>query len=129
VSYLYFFEIIHRVVPAFLEIIRANLVPTHQLISDDDSYILLAHSAVDAGMNMMRIWGGGEIPTDSFYDVADERGLLIFHDLMFVDEQGHGATKTLDIMLEIRDLVRRLSSHPSIVLWNGCNEVSLPTLF
>jgi beta-mannosidase len=102
----------------------ANLVPVHQLISDDDSYVRLANSAADAGMNMLRIWGGGELLPDSFYDVANERGLLIFHDLMFVEEQGHGAIVSYDIEMEIRGIIRRLSSHPSIIIWNGCNEVS-----
>lgn len=97
----------------------------HQLISDDTSYVRLVHSAADANMNMVRIWGGGELPPGPFYDTADERGLLIFHDMMFVEEQGHGAAITDDIEAEIRGIVRRLSSHPSIILWNGCNEVRL----
>jgi len=76
-------------------------------------------------MNTIRIWGGGELLPGSFYDVANERGLLIFHDLLFVEEQGHGARATNDVEAEIRGIIRRLSSHPSIILWNGCNEVSL----
>ena len=73
---------------------------------------------------MIRIWGGGEIPPDTFYDAANEKGLLIFQDLMFVEEQGHGAAASDDVKAEIRDIIRRLSTHPSIILWNGCNEVS-----
>lgn len=76
-------------------------------------------------MNTIRIWGGGELPPDSFYDAANERGLLIFQDLMFVEEQGHGAYASDDIEAEVRGIIRRLSSHPSIIIWNGCNEVSL----
>jgi len=46
---------------------RANLVPTHQLISDDDSYVRLAHSAVDAGMNTIRLWGGTSLFRDRIF--------------------------------------------------------------
>ncbi|VDP92242.1 unnamed protein product [Echinostoma caproni] len=43
---------------------------------------LLASAAV-AGVNVIRIWGGGRYEPDSFYDEADRLGLMIWHDMMF----------------------------------------------
>jgi len=34
-------------------------------------------------MTMLRVWGGGIYETDYFYELADQYGLLIWHDLMF----------------------------------------------
>ncbi|VDK58113.1 unnamed protein product [Cylicostephanus goldi] len=34
-------------------------------------------------MNALRVWGGGVYETEEFYEIADEKGLLIWQDLMF----------------------------------------------
>jgi beta-mannosidase len=41
---------------------------------------------------------------------------------MFVEQQKHGAKNTSTIEREIVHIVRKLAAHPSIVVWNGCNE-------
>lgn len=43
----------------------------------------LLKSAKDANMNMLRVWGGGVYEGDDFYSLADEYGILIWHDMMF----------------------------------------------
>ena len=62
------------------------------------------------------------IMPNSFYGACDEKGILLFHDLMFVQEQYHGLENRIEVGNEIRYIVRQLCSHPSIVIWNGCNE-------
>ncbi|KAG7364672.1 glycoside hydrolase family 2 sugar binding protein [Nitzschia inconspicua] len=102
----------------------ANFIPTDQLEGrqSDHAHRIIVQSAARANMNMIRIWGGGMVPPDAFYDTCDEEGVLLYHDLMFVDEAGHRPVKTLTVKNEIRHLVRSLASHPSIVVWSGCNE-------
>jgi hypothetical protein len=73
-------------------------------------------------MNMIRVWGGGKVPPGSFYDACDEYGILVYQDQMFVDENHHGPSQTQTIEREIQHLIRSLASHPSIVVWDGCNE-------
>ena len=69
--------------------------------------------------------GGGIFLPSSFYDTADRLGVLIFHDQMFTTttttHEPHG---TADEALEIRQNVRQLAHHPSIAVWNACNECS-----
>ena len=105
----------------------ANVIPMDQLDGrlTDEAYINLVHSAVAANMNMLRIWGGGIILPGSFYETCDELGVLIYHDLMFVEEHHHTPQKLPEQEAEIRFIVRELSSHPSVVLWDGCNECSV----
>lgn len=85
---------------------------------------MLLASAQEANHNCIRIWGGGYFLDDFFYDVCDERGLIIWHDFMFACasyelEEAFEA----NISAEIRQNIRRLRSHPSIGLWCGNNEM------
>ena len=34
-------------------------------------------------MNMLRVWGGGQYESDDFYELCDEKGIMIWHDFMF----------------------------------------------
>lgn len=80
-------------------------------------------SAREANMNMIRVWGGGYYETNQFYDLCDQLGLMVWQDFMFGNDwqPGEYAFK-LNVAQEVRDQVRRLRDHPSIVLWCGNNE-------
>ena len=108
----------------------ANIIPADQLEgrysfeshTNDISYGTIVESAAAARMNIIRVWGGGKVLPQAFYDACDEHGILVYQDQMFVDEDNHGPHKTPTIAREIQHTVRSLASHPSIVIWNGCNE-------
>jgi len=67
------------------------------------------------------VWGGGMFLPQSFYDECDAQGILVYHDMQYA-QQGHSPLKTMVQDQELRHNVRRLASHPSIVMWDGCNE-------
>ncbi|MFI6760725.1 glycoside hydrolase family 2 protein [Micromonospora sp. NPDC050417] len=79
--------------------------------------------AVEANVNLLRVWGGGLYETEDFYDLADEMGLLVQQDFPFAcaayPEEEPFAT---EVAAEAREQVIRLASHPSLVLWTGNNE-------
>ncbi len=86
----------------------------------------LVNEAAEAGMNMLRVWGGGVYESDLFYNLCDEKGILVWQDFMFagsmypVDSAFQSSVKA-----EIRDQVTRLRSHPCIALWCGNNEIEV----
>lgn len=49
----------------------------------DEKLRRLLVSAQVAGMNMLRVWGGGIYERDSFYEMADRLGIMLWHDFMF----------------------------------------------
>ncbi|GIJ29195.1 beta-mannosidase [Micromonospora qiuiae] len=86
----------------------------------------LAHrfdQAAGANVNLLRVWGGGRYESDDFYDLADERGLLVQQDFLFAcaayPEEEPFAT---EVAAEAAEQVTRLAPHPSLVLWTGNNE-------
>ena len=83
----------------------------------------LLESAAAANMNMVRLWGGGQYEKDCFYDICDELGILIWHDMMFSCAQYPGEQWFLDaIRPEFEHQIKRLRDHASIAMWCGDNE-------
>ncbi|MDT0268426.1 glycoside hydrolase family 2 protein [Streptomyces sp. DSM 44915] len=79
--------------------------------------------ALDAHMNMLRIWGGGIYETEDFYELCDERGVLVWQDfLLACAAYGEEPELWSEFEAEARENVARLTPHPSLALWNGGNE-------
>ncbi len=77
-----------------------------------------------ANMNMLRVWGGGIYEEDTFYDLCDKNGIMVWQDFMFACTMYPGDSAFLEnVRLEAEDNIKRLRNHPSIVLWCGNNEV------
>ena len=108
----------------------ANVVPMDLLPArwTEEAHFGMVASAAAVGMNLLRVWGGGVVLPTAFYDACDRMGILLYHDLMFVEEDGHGAVATETVRREIEHIVRSLGRHTSIVLWSGCNECSDGTM-
>lgn len=104
----------------------ANWIPADALFSrtSPEQTQDLLQSAVDANMNMIRVWGGGFYEHDWFYDLCDRLGLMVWQDFQFACNLYPSTPEFLDDVAEEVDYqTRRLVSHPSIVLWCGDNEL------
>ena len=91
-----------------------------------EDYKTVINSAVEANMNMLRVWGGGIYENDEFYELCDEKGMMVWQDFMFACSM-YPDTPELQksIEKEAIDNVQRLRNHPSIVLWCGNNEIEV----
>ena len=82
--------------------------------------------AVEGNYNLLRIWGGGQFESDIFYELCDENGLMVWHDLLFACAFYPGDNEFLDnVANELIDNVKRIRIHPSLIMWNGNNEVEI----
>lgn len=103
----------------------ANWVPDHALLTEvtRERYATRITDALDANMNLLRVWGGGIYESEDFYALCDERGLLVWQDFLFACAAYAEEPWLADeVTAEAREAVTRLSPHPSLVLWNGSNE-------
>eukprot|EP00912_Choanoflagellata_sp_UC4_P002006 UC4_evm3s1289 len=104
----------------------SNIIPMEELEGwySAQSHLAMIRGAIDANYNSLRIWGGGIYLPQIFYDECDRLGLMLYHDLMFA-QNGHAPRKTTTQRLELRHNARRLSHHPSVCIYDGCNECSV----
>ncbi|XP_046381203.2 beta-mannosidase-like isoform X2 [Haliotis rufescens] len=109
--------------PVFLK--GSNWIPADSFLETVTRERLrrLFQSAAEVHMNAIRINGIGIYESDDFYDLADEFGILIWHDLMFSDVPYPATPGFLDtVSHEITHQIRRLKHHPCIIQWSGNNE-------
>jgi beta-mannosidase len=104
----------------------ANWIPADALASNITRKATrdLLQSAVDANMNMIRLWGGGRYEPDWFYDLCDELGLMVWQDFMFACNLYPSTDAFLtEADAEVAEQALRLHHHASIALWCGDNEL------
>jgi len=110
-------------VPVFMK--GANVIPPDSFLPrvKDSVYISIVKNAVEANMNMLRVWGGGVYADDTFYNECDKNGVLVWQDFMFACAMYPGDAAFLEnVKQEVVDNVNRLQNHPSLALWCGNNE-------
>lgn len=103
----------------------ANWIPAHSFVAGlkRADYERDLTSAVEANMNMVRVWGGGIYETEDFYDLCDELGLMVWQDFAFSCNQYPGGDEFLDLVRpEAIAQVRRIRHRASLALWCGNNE-------
>lgn len=84
----------------------------------------LLKCCVRAHFNCVRVWGGGYYPSDTFYDLCDQYGLIVWQDFMYacnVYDVTDDFAST--VRQETLDNVRRIRHHASLGLWCGNNEI------
>ncbi|MBU9712744.1 beta-mannosidase [Evansella tamaricis] len=104
----------------------ANYIPEDNLLTRKSGYTTenLIQDCVDANFNCIRVWGGGIYPSDHFYDLCDEYGLIVWQDFMFACATYQLTDEFKEtVKEEAVDNIRRLRHHASLGLWCGNNEM------
>jgi exo-1,4-beta-D-glucosaminidase len=104
-------------------------VPDMMLNRDSARYDAELHLCRNSNINLVRIWGGGVTPNDTFFDLADRYGLLVWSDF-WVTGDTHGEFKgSTDWPLQpeifeknVINTIYRIRNHASLLLWTGGNE-------
>lgn len=91
---------------------------------DEARYAELIDLACEANFNLLRVWGGAIVNKRAFYDLCDERGLMVWQDFPLACNAYEGTPEYLEVLRqEATAIIGRLKHHPSLVLWCGGNEL------
>ena len=105
-------------------VMGTNWVPLDVYHSRDLARIPTVMDFVDdIGCNMIRCWGGNVYENDLFFDLCDDKGILVWQDFAMacaIYPQDEGFQERL--RTEVTQVVRRLRQHPCLILWAGDNE-------
>lgn len=114
--------------PVFLR--GANWVPADVLpgrVTADD-YDRLIGQARAAGVNFLRVWGGGVREKRAFWDACNRLGILAWQEFplacAFLDHYPHNAAYLDLLEAEARGAAQLLRNHPALLAWCGGNEIS-----
>ena len=102
----------------------SNWTPMDALHSRDPQHLEKAFAIVtDLNCNMLRCWGGNVYEDHPFFDLCDENGVMVWQDFaMGCTQYPQDLDFQKTIMDEVRAVVVKLRTHPSIALWAGNNE-------
>lgn len=114
-------------VPIFAK--GANWIPADSFptrITDRQLEHLISSGAA-AHFNMLRVWGGGYYESETFYDLCDRYGLLVWQDFMFACAVYplNDPAYVQNIHEEVTQAVRRLRQRACLALWCGNNEMEV----
>lgn len=89
----------------------------------------LLRLAQHAHVNMLRIWGGGLIEREDFYQRCDQLGIMVWQEFIQSSSGIENTPSTdqdfIDLMVsEAEQIIPRKRNHPSLVIWGGGNELT-----
>ncbi len=78
----------------------------------------------DLGCNIVRCWGGNVYESDHFFNLCDEKGIMVWQDFAYAcTVYPQTADFLARVQEEIEAVVKRLRNHPSLAIWCGDNEI------
>ncbi len=107
-------------------VMGGSVVPPTLFWSDwnEENVRRLIRRARESNNNTLRVWGGGYLCGDEFFEEADLQGVMISHDFLnFAVFKNKSLSFQRRKEKEFRSLVRQVNAHPSVVVLNGGNEL------
>lgn len=82
-----------------------------------------------AHVNLLRVWGGGLIEKEAFYDACDRHGIMVWQEFIQsssgIDNKPSEDPHFIEMMVsEAEQIVPRRRNHASLVIWCGGNELT-----
>lgn len=98
-----------------------NWIPEGMLrTSDERTYAELRYTK-QAGINLVRMWGGGIAESDYFFQLCDEMGILVWQEFWLTGDTKHPHDKDL-YLSNVKSTVKRIRNHPSLAYYVSSNE-------
>ena len=87
-------------------------------------YQELLERAKEINFNLLRVWGGGIVNKEAFYDLCDEMGILVWTEFPLACNNYEGTEDYLSVLeQESEAIIKRIRKHPSNAIWSGGNEL------
>lgn len=107
-----------------------NLTPLDLMYGNvtAEHYEWLVYLMKRANVNMVRVWGGGVIEKETFYDLCDRHGIMIWQEFIQsssgYDNIPSKQPKFLALLrLSAEEALRTRRNHVSLAVWSGGNEL------
>ncbi|MDR2234222.1 MAG: hypothetical protein LBE56_14005, partial [Tannerella sp.] len=89
-----------------------------------ERYGELIDLAVGLNFNIFRVWGGGIINKESFFELCDEKGILVWEEFPLACNNYPDDPHYMKILKqEATSIIKRLRKHASLTMWCGGNEL------
>ena len=99
-----------------------NFTPQDMLLDlPRERYRWTLEAAKKAGVQLIRIWGGGLLETDHLYDLCNELGIMVWQDFPIGNQDTPGYPQDVWEAQVVQNIAR-LRNHPSLAVWCGGNE-------
>lgn len=99
-----------------------NWVPADALLDLTPERYRWALEAMKAmGVQMVRVWGGGLLETDIFYNICNELGIMVWQDFPIGNQDTPKYPQDVWEAQVVQNITR-LRNHPALVVWCGGNE-------
>lgn len=89
-----------------------------------ERYDELLDLALEANFNMLRVWGGGIVNKEAFYEGCNEKGILVWTEFPLACNNYEDSPEYLKVLeQESESIIKRIRKHPSNAMWSGGNEL------
>nr|WP_145402309.1 sugar-binding domain-containing protein [Paenibacillus xylanexedens] len=97
--------------------------PDVMLTRKEGQYERLLELARRGHVQMLRAWGGGLVESDEFYDLCDQKGIMVYQEFPLCWGPPDAPLTDLGVIDRQTVLsVKRLRNHASLIMWGGGNE-------
>jgi beta-mannosidase len=107
-----------------------NITPLDHIYGNvtKEQYEFLIDMAVNANVNMLRIWGGGLIEKEWLYDLCDKKGIMIWQEFIQSSSGIDNAPPLNRAYLQLLHdnslaAIKEKRNHVSLTVWSGGNEL------
>ncbi len=105
--------------PVFIR--GTNWVPEAMLRNTEQRTYAELRYTKQAGVNFLRLWGGGIAESDYFYQLCDKFGFLVWNEFWLTGDTRF-PTDTALYLKNFENTVKRIRNHPALAYYVAANE-------
>ena len=99
----------------------SNWIPEAMLRMTDERTEAELRYSRQAGINLLRLWGGGIEESETFYRLCDELGLMVWQEFWMTGDTRHPQDQPM-YLANVASCIKRIRNHPSLAYYVCSNE-------